>query len=72
VLQKLDELNPADSKWQRKRRMSQLLSSKFGHPHVEKLVAVTTALFRASDNKDEFWKLYKRNFPKKGEQLDLL
>jgi hypothetical protein len=72
VLQKLDELNPADSKWQRKSRMSQLLSSKFGHPHVEKLVAVTTALFRASDNKDEFWKLYKRNFPKKGEQLDLL
>jgi hypothetical protein len=72
VLEKLDELNPADAKWQRKSRMTQLLSSEIGHPHVEKLVAVTTALFKASDNKDEFWKLYKRNFKKKGDQLNLL
>lgn len=72
VLEKLDELNPADAKWQRKSRMSQLLSSTFGHPHVEKLVAVTTALFKASDNKDDFWRLYKRNFPKKGDQIELI
>lgn len=72
VLEKLDEMNPADAKWQRKSRMSQLLTSTFGHPHVANLVAVTTALFKASDTKEEFWKLYKRNFKKKGDQLDLL
>jgi hypothetical protein len=72
VLEKLDELNPADAKCQRKRRMTQLLSSEMGRPHVEKLVAVTMALFKASDNKDDFWKMYKRSFPKKGDQYDLL
>ena len=71
VLQKLDELNPADSKWQRRNRMSQLLTSKFGHPHVEKLVAVITALFKASDSKEEFWRNYERNFPKVGDQGEL-
>lgn len=72
VLEKLDELNPADAKWQRKSRMSQLLTSELGHPHVEKLVAVTTALFKAADTKEDFWRAYKRNFPKKGDQFDLL
>jgi P63C domain len=71
VLEKLDQLNPADSKWQRKSRMSQLLSSEIGHPHVEKLVAVATMLFRVSGNKDEFWRNYRKAFPKKGDQTEL-
>jgi hypothetical protein len=71
VLAKLDELNPADSNWQRKSRMSQLLSSEIGHPHVEKLVAVATMLFKVSDNRDAFWRNYKKAFPKKGDQGDL-
>jgi hypothetical protein len=72
VLEKLDELNPADSKWQRKSRMSQLLSSEIGHPHVEKLVAVNTTLFRISDNREDFKRHYMKAFPKKGDQFELL
>jgi hypothetical protein len=72
VLQELDKLNPANAKWQRKSRMSQLLSSAIGHPHVEKLVAVNTMLFKVSDNKEDFKRNYMRAFPKKGDQLELL
>jgi hypothetical protein len=71
VLQKLDEINPADQKWQRKSRMAQLLSSEIGHPHVEKLVAVATMLFRISGDKSEFWRNYKKAFPKKGDQSEM-
>jgi hypothetical protein len=48
-----------------------LLSSEIGHPHVEKLVAVATMLFRVSSDKTEFWRNYKRAFPKKGDQAEL-
>lgn len=72
VLEELNKLNPPDAKWQRKSRMSQLLSSDFGHPHVEKLVAVNTMLFKLSDNKEEFKRNYKKAFPKKGDQFELL
>lgn len=71
VLEELERLNPPDKKWQRKSRMAQLLTSEIGHPHVEKLVAVNTALFKASDNREQFWRAYKRNFPKQGDQLEL-
>lgn len=71
VLDKLDELNPANAKWQRKSRMGQLLSSDIGHPHVEKLVAVATMLFRVSDNKDDFWRNYRKAFPKHGDQIEM-
>jgi hypothetical protein len=71
VLGELDKLNPADGKWQRRSRMSQLLTSEIGHPHVEKLVAVVTTLFELSDNKDEFWRNYKRKFKKGPEQIEM-
>jgi hypothetical protein len=72
VLEELDKLNPPNAKWQRKSRMSQLLTSDIGHPHVEKLVAVNTMLFKVSDNKEDFKRNYKKAFPKKGDQLELL
>jgi hypothetical protein len=72
VLEELDRLNPPNAKWQRKSRMSQLLSSEIGHPHVEKLVAVNTTLFRLSDNKEDFKRHYARAFPKAGDQYELL
>lgn len=71
VLDELEKRNPPNSKWQRKSRMSQLLSSDIGHPHVEKLVAVNTALLRISDNRDDFWRAYRKNFPKVGDQGEL-
>jgi len=71
VLEELERLNPPNDKWQRKSRMAQLLSSEIGHPHVEKLVAVNTALFKISDNRAAFWRAYQRNFPKSGDQAEL-
>ena len=52
--------------------MSQLLTSDIGHPHVEKLVAVNTMLFKLSDNKEQFKRHYTRAFPKSGDQHELL
>ena len=72
VLDELERLNPPDQKWQRRNRMTQLLTSEIGHPHVEKLVAVNTALFRISDNRAAFWRAYARAFPKIGDQFELL
>lgn len=72
VLEELDRRNPPDAKWQRRNRMAQLLTEGVGHPHIEKLVAVNTALFKAADNKHQFWRAYRRNFPKAGDQLELL
>ena len=71
VLEELDRLNPPNEKWQRKSRMGSLMTSEKGHPHVEKLVAVITTLFEVSDNKDEFWKNYRRKFKKGHEQLEM-
>lgn len=72
VLEELDRLNPPNAKWQRKSRMSQLLSSEIGHPHVEKLVAINHMLFKLSDNKEDFKRHYMRAFPKLGDQYELL
>jgi hypothetical protein len=72
VLEELDRQNPADKKWQRRNRMTQLLTSDIGHPHVEKLVAVNTVLFRISKNRHEYWRHYANAFPRTGDQLELL
>ena len=66
VLEELERRNPPDAKWQRKSRMSQIMTSDIGHPHVEKLVAVVTTLFELSDTKEEFWRAYRRKFKKPG------
>jgi hypothetical protein len=71
VLDELETRNPHDKKWQRKSRMTQILSSDIGHPHVEKLVSVVHTLFEISDTKQEFWRHYKRKFNKGPEQLEL-
>jgi len=72
VLEEIERVNPADRKWQRKSRMSQILSLEIGNPHVEKLVANVTMLFRLSDNKEQFWRNFNRAFPKQGGQIELL
>jgi P63C domain len=72
VLDELEKKNPADKQWQRRNRMTQLLTSDIGHPHVEKLVANVTLLFRLSDNKRDFWRHYARAFKKEHQQLELL
>ena len=51
--------------------MGSFMTSEIGHPHVEKLVAVVTTLFEVSDNKEEFWRNYRRKFKKGPEQLEM-
>ncbi len=51
--------------------MGQLLTKNIGNPHVEKLVAVATMLFRVSENKDVFWRNYRKAFPRSGDQGEL-
>jgi hypothetical protein len=70
VLEELEKRNPPNEKWQRRSRMSQLLTDQIGVPHVEKLVANMTMLFRLSDNKREFWKIYQKAFNKQPSQLE--
>ena len=71
VLEELEAKNPPDGKWQRRNRMAQLLTDNIGRPHVEKLVANMTMLFRLSDNKAQFWTNYKKAFGKLPAQLEL-
>ena len=71
VLDELERRNPPNEKWQRRNRMAQLLTEDIGHPHVEKLVANITMLFRLSDNRQDFWRHYTRAFNKPA-QLELI
>jgi hypothetical protein len=69
VLPKLDELNPADSKYQRKRRHFQHLTEGIGLQHFRGQLAAVMALLRASPNKKIFLTLFNRAF---GKQMNLL
>lgn len=62
VLPKLDELNPADANWQRKRRHHQLLTDHIGLEHFKSQLVGVMALLRASSNKSEFLRLYKKAY----------
>jgi len=68
VLEELDRLNPANEKWQRKHRFSQLLTIDIGNPHLEKQVAIVTTLMKISPNKRIFEKNFARAFPSGPEQ----
>jgi hypothetical protein len=72
VLDRLDEVSPPDEKWQRRSRLSQALTESIGQPHLDKLVAQITMLFRLSDDPDSFWRHYRRAFPRRGDQIELL
>lgn len=68
VLPKLDELNPHDAKWQRKKRHHQLLTDSIGLQHFKSQLVGVMALPRASNNKSEFMRLYKKAY---GGQFEL-
>lgn len=68
VLPKLDEMNPANANWQRKHRHHQLLTDSIGLEHFKSQLVGVMALLRASSNKDEFFRLYKRAY---GGQLEM-
>ncbi|MFD1743862.1 P63C domain-containing protein [Rhizobium helianthi] len=62
VLPKLDEMNPADANWQRKHRHHQLLTDSIGLEHFKSQLVGVMALLRASSNKAEFLRLYKKAY----------
>lgn len=72
VLQELEARNPRNEKWQRRSRNGQLLTEDVGHPLVDKLVSSVGTLFAISNDRDDFWRHYRRRFPKAGDQLELL
>jgi P63C domain len=69
VLKRLDEVNPADKKWQRRNRLSQILTPTIGQVHLDKLVAQMTMLFRVADDPNSFWRIYKKAFQERGKQV---
>jgi hypothetical protein len=73
VLEELDKLNPyIDSKGTRKDRFHQHLSKDYGIEKLRIQVREVITLLKVSDTVEDFKKLFKKRFPRKGDQLDLL
>ena len=71
VRQDLERLNPRE-RGRRKYHHHRFLTGDIGHPHLEKQVAVVTALMRISPDWDSFMRNFNRNFrPHLPEQKDL-
>ncbi len=68
VLPKLDELNPPNEKWQRKRKHFQHLTEGIGLEHFRAQLSGVMALLRASPNKRVFLSLFERAY---GKQMPL-
>lgn len=70
VLPKLKELNPVLGKG-RKRKHHQHLTDETGIPHLDDTIKAVTVLMRVSTSKAEFWRLFRRQFPKPGQSREL-
>src|SRR6267142_2554358 len=67
-----ETLTPRADKGRRKYHHHRFLTGDIGHPHLEKQVAVVTALMRISPDWDTFMRNFNRNFrPHLPEQRDL-
>ena len=62
VLTALDESNPHDSSWQRRRKHHQFLTEEMGLEHFKAQLSGVMALMRASASKDEFERLFQRAY----------
>lgn len=67
VPQKLRELNPSIN-GQRKHKHHQFLTENTGEPHLDRQITVVTTLMRIAQNKHDFEALFRRAYPKSGEQ----
>jgi len=63
IRQELEKLNPPTEKGRRKVHHHRFLTGDIGQPHLEKHVAIVTALMRVSPNWRAFLRLFNRNFP---------
>lgn len=71
VLEELQHLNPVVENGNRKHKHHQFLSADIGNPHLEKHLAVVTALMRASPTWQHFQRLLERAVPKPNSQMEL-
>jgi len=67
VLAKLHELNPAVN-GQRRYKHHQLLTEHTGEPHLDRQITVVTTLMRIAQDNHDFEALFRRAFPRIGEQ----
>jgi hypothetical protein len=73
VLAELDKLNPyIDNKGTRKERFHQHLSKGYGLEKLRLQVREVITLLKISDSVIDFKKHFKKRFPRKGDQIDLL
>lgn len=71
IREELEKLNPKE-KGRRKYHHHRFLSGEIGHPHLEKQVAVVTALMRISPDWSTFMRHFNQNFrPHEPRQGDL-
>jgi len=71
VLPELRRRNPTLPSGYRRYKHPQLLTPETGHPHLDKQIVAVTTLMRVAEDKPSFLRLFRRAFPKKGEQLDI-
>jgi hypothetical protein len=69
VLPELQRKNPVTEKGYRKYKHFQFLSEETGNPHLDKQIVSVMTLMRVADNKEMFYRLFQRAFPKGPEQL---
>ncbi|MEZ4395178.1 MAG: P63C domain-containing protein [Polyangiales bacterium] len=68
VLDRLRELNPVTETGRRRHRHRQFLTDHTGDPHLDKQITVVTTLMRVSRDNHEFESLFRKAFPRVGEQ----
>jgi hypothetical protein len=71
VLEELRKKNPIIQDGRRRYKHHQFLTENLGNPHLEKHLAVVTALMRASASWDSFRRLLERAVPGVEQQRDL-
>ncbi len=73
VLEELDKLNPKmDKKGTRKNRFHQHMSEGYGVEKLRLQMREVLTLLKISDSVTEFKRLFKKRFPREGDQIDLL
>lgn len=69
VLPQLKKLNPTNETGRRTYRHHQFLTDDAGHPHLNKQIIEVVTLMRISDDKRQFFRLFRKAFPPRGQQL---
>jgi P63C domain-containing protein len=71
ILEELEARNPKDEHGNRRGRHLQLLTDDVGHPALAQHLHAVIGLMRASLGWDQFYRMMKRAFPKKGQTIEM-